>query len=413
MAQNERVRLSLCARLTLGGMALFAAARAARAFSRRQRAIDFNGKVVLISGASRGLGLELARGFAAEGADLVLLARDRNKLEDSATELKRFGVNVEMLGVDVGDRMQVRDAMNTLRSGRRAIDVLVNNAGTIQVGPLENMELEDYETAMRVHFWGPLYLMQELIPDMQKRSEGRIVNIASIGGKVAVPHLLPYAASKFALVGLSEGMRAELLRSGIYVTTVCPGLMRTGSHFNAYFKGQHRKEYALFAIANASPLLSTASSQAARQIIEACRYGDPELVITPQARLLRLVNSLFPNVVAESLALVGRLLPASPGHNGDTAKRGVDSRSPMAPSVLTHLSDRAAARNNEIPSFVDPQINRRPREPAANRVNSQLTCVCQHPTHFLGRCQAEVSTPEETCADCMENHFHRIDDPSI
>lgn len=412
MAQNER-RFSLCARLALGGMALFAASRVTRALSRRRRAIDFSGRVVLISGASRGLGLELARGFAAEGADLVLLARDRNKLENSARELKRFGVNVEIVGVDVGDRMQVRAAVNSLRSGGRAIDVLVNNAGTIQVGPLENMELEDYESAMRVHFWGPLYLMQELIPDMQKRGGGRIVNIASIGGKVAIPHLLPYAASKFALVGLSEGMRAELLRYGIYVTTVCPGLMRTGSHFNAYFKGQQRKEYALFAIANASPLLSTTSSQAARQIIEACRYGAAELVITPQARLLRLANSLFPSVVAESLALVGRLLPATPGHHGDTAKRGAESRSRMAPSVLTHLADRAADRNNEIPSFGDPQISRESREPAADRVNSRSVCVCKHPTHFLGRCQAEVSAPEKTCAECMENHFHRIDDPAI
>src|ERR687891_1372920 len=105
--------------------------------------------------------------------------------------------------------------------------------------------------------------MHAVIPLMKRQSYGRIVNIASIGGKVAVPHLLPYVASKFALVGLSEGMRAELLKDGIYVTTVSPGLMRTGSHLNAFFKGQHKKEYALFSIANALPLFSTSSKRAA------------------------------------------------------------------------------------------------------------------------------------------------------
>jgi short-subunit dehydrogenase len=124
---------------------------------------------------------------------------------------------------------------------------------------MENMALSDYEHAMAVHFWGPLQLINAITPHMKARGQGRIVNITSIGGKVAVPHLLPYAASKFALVGLSEGLRAELLKDGVYVTTVCPGLMRTGSHLQAFFKGQHKKEYALFAIANASPLLSTTS----------------------------------------------------------------------------------------------------------------------------------------------------------
>ena len=405
-------KLSLCARLALGAATVSAITYAARTVARRHRSIDFNGKTVLISGASRGLGLELARGFAGEGADLVLVARDQTNLEQSAAELRRYGVKVDALSLDVGERTQVRDRIHALLAAGRQIDVLVNNAGTIQVGPRENMDLEDFESAMRVHFWGPLYLMQELIPHMQARGSGRIVNIASIGGKVAVPHLLPYAASKFALVGLSQGMRAELLKDGIYVTTVCPGLMRTGSHLNAHFKGQHKKEYALFAIANASPVLSTTSDKAARQIIEACRYGDPELVITPQARALRLLTGLFPNLTAESLAIVNRILPKTPGHQGDTAKRGSESRSRLAPSLLTHLADRAATRNNEIAS--EPRQSAQvSRESSGNPMNSRPVCVCSHPTHFLGRCQAEVTPPEQTCPECMENHFQRIDDPAI
>jgi short-subunit dehydrogenase len=326
-----------------------AAAATAVYVARERRRMDFAGKTVVISGASRGLGLELARGFADEGAALVLLARDEMELARAAKELRRYyGAQVTPLACDVTQHQQVREAVAKIMATAGKIDVLVNNAGTIQVGPVENMELEDYQSAMAVHFWGPLYLMQEVIPHMKARRQGRIVNIASIGGKVAVPHLLPYAASKFALVGLSEGLRAELLKDGIYVTTVCPGLMRTGSHLNAYFKGQHQKEYALFAIANASPLLSTTSASAACKIIEACRYGKAEIVITPQAGLLRLANGLFPGLMAESFGLINRLLPQTRGREGDRLQRGSESRSAMAPSWLTRPADRAAGRNNEI-----------------------------------------------------------------
>lgn len=415
---DPKKTVSLCARFALGTAALGVIVLAVRSAARRKRRMDFNGKTVLISGASRGLGLELARGFADEGANLVLLARDQNTLTESAKELRRYGVNVDIFSVDVTNQDQVRNTLSSLLAAGRNIDVLVNNAGTIQVGPVENMKIEDYQSAMGVHFWGPLYLMQELIPHMTARRQGRIVNIASIGGKVAVPHLLPYAASKFALVGLSEGMRAEMLKNGIYVTTVCPGLMRTGSHFNAYFKGQHKKEYALFAIANASPLLSTRSESAAQQIIEACRYGQAEIVITPQARLLRLANSLFPNFVSDTLGLVNLALPTAHPGDGNSPKLGSESRSPIAPSILTALADRAADRNNEVPSAEVPRNTEAPRNNGAPRhvdadVRGHPVCVCTHPTHFMGRCRTEVSSPEHMCPDCMEAHFHRVDDPAI
>ncbi len=316
--------------------------------ARERRRMEFDGKTVLISGASRGLGLELARAFAEEGADLVLLARDQARLTQTAKELQRYGIKVLTYPCDVSQRTQVREVIGDVLAKARRIDVLINNAGMIQVGPVENMDVSDYESTMGVHFWGPLYLMEEIIPNMKSFGHGRIVNIASIGGKVAVPHLLPYAASKFALVGLSEGMRAELLKDGIYVTTICPGLMRTGSHVHALFKGQHKKEYALFAIANASPLLSTASAHAAQEILEACRYGKAEVIITAQARLLRLANGLFPTLVAETLGLVGRLLPRPREGTGNHSKEGWESGSVLAPSLLTRPADRAAAHNNEL-----------------------------------------------------------------
>jgi NAD(P)-dependent dehydrogenase (short-subunit alcohol dehydrogenase family) len=345
--KNSNDRLS-GSRVALAGLIVASAVYAGRQVARRRRRMDFAGKTVVISGGSRGLGLELARAFAAEGANLVLLARDENNLRRSAGQLEHFGSHVTPLICDVGDQDQVKQTIASILRQHRHIDVLVNNAGIIQVGPVENMTREDYEKSMRVHFWGPLNLMNEVIPAMRAASSGRIVNIASIGGRVAVPHLLPYVASKFALVGLSEGMRAELLKDGIFVTTVSPGLMRTGSHLNAYFKGQYKKEYALFALANASPLLSTGSPSAARKILEACRHGAAQITITPQAQFLRLAHGLFPSLVTNALGWVGRLLPepATPATN--VSQPGWNSKSSMAPAFLTRSADRAAHRNNEI-----------------------------------------------------------------
>jgi short-subunit dehydrogenase len=329
-------------------LGLAAAARAAVAYGVRQRRrMDFEGKTVVIAGASRGLGLDLARGFAREGANVVLLARNRRLLAEAARELAAVTASVSVLGCDITKQDEVHLNIASIIRDFKRIDVLINVAGMIQVGPSEHMQLDDFVGAMAVHFWGPLYLMREVIPHMKREAQGRIVNIASIGGKVAIPHLLPYGASKFALVGLSEGMRTELAKDGIYVTTVCPGLMRTGSHFNALIKGQKRKEFALFSAANA--WLSTSSARAAHQIMEACRYGTSQLVITPQARLLRLVNGMFPSFVAETLSLLCRVLPGPTGAEGDKLNRGWESQSMVAPSLLTRPADRAASDHREEP----------------------------------------------------------------
>jgi hypothetical protein len=149
------------------------------------------------------------------------------------------------------------------------------------------------------------------------------------------------------LVGLSEGLRAELLNEGIYVTTVCPGLMRTGSPRNADFKGQHRAEYAWFSIADSLPLVSIEAERAARQIIDACRKGQAELVISLQAKLAVVFHGLFPGLTSDLLSVVDRLLPA-PGGIGTRKVKGKESTSALSPSLLTILTERAAVRNNEM-----------------------------------------------------------------
>jgi short-subunit dehydrogenase len=175
------------------------------------------------------------------------------------------------------------------------------------------------------------------------------VNISSIGGRIGVPHLAPYCASKFALTGVSTALRAELSRYGIQVTTVCPGLMRTGSPINAWFKGRFREEFAWFAIADSLPLLSIDGRRAAAQIVDAMRHGDAELVVSWPARLAIVAAAVAPNTVARSLTLVNRVLPSPTGTFGNESHSGWHSRSRWAPSVLTRTTDRSAAENNELP----------------------------------------------------------------
>ena len=323
------------------------AALAALAVTRRGRVYDLRGRVVLITGGSRGLGLELARAFAGEGARVAICGRDAGTLARAATELTRRGADVLTVTCDITDRAQVEEMVGAVRGHFGRIDVLVNNAGVIAVGPMEVMTREDYEEAMAIHFWGPLEAVLAAVPEMRARGEGRIVNVSSIGGKLSVPHLLPYSASKFALVGLSEGLRAELRKDGVLVTTVCPGLMRTGSPRNATFKGRHRAEYAWFSISDALPLASMDAARAAEQIVAACRRGDAEVVLSFPARLADKVHALMPGLTADLLGVVNRLLPA-PGGIGTARAKGSESESAVSPSWLTTLSDQAAARNNEM-----------------------------------------------------------------
>jgi NAD(P)-dependent dehydrogenase (short-subunit alcohol dehydrogenase family) len=313
----------------------------------RLRRIDFRGLSVVISGGSRGLGLELARQLAAEGALLAILARDADEVERAGNALAETGADVLAFPCDIRNREQVEETVAAILNSRQKIDVLINNAGVIQVAPFENLELDDFRESVDTHAWGPLHLIRAVAPHMQRRRQGRIVNISSIGGLVAVPHLLGYCMGKFALTGLSDGVRAELAKDGIYVTTVAPGLMRTGSHVNASFRGQHRKEYAWFAISGANPLLSTSAPHAARKIIEACRYGRPRLIITFPARLLHLVNALFPGLTSVGTGIAGRLLPGPVEAGVNSLKTGKESASAAAPSILTKLSDQAVPRNNE------------------------------------------------------------------
>ena len=307
---------------------------------------SLHNKVALITGGSRGLGLVLARQICAQDGKVALIARDPDELARAKADLAPRGGVVLTIECDLLDAGQIQSTVRQIINRFGKIDILINNAGIIEVGPLEHMGRDDFERAMQVHFWAPFELVSQVVPEMRTWGGGRIVNISSIGGKMAVPHLAPYSASKFALTGFSDALRAELARDNIHVTTVAPGMMRTGSHVNAKFKGKHDIEFAWFAASAGAPLISMNADRAARKILAACRRGQPSLTLTFAARGAILGNALLPNLTGYLMKFVNRFLPGPSHGQGNQSRPGSQLRR-LTPKWLTRLGDRATRTNNE------------------------------------------------------------------
>jgi NAD(P)-dependent dehydrogenase (short-subunit alcohol dehydrogenase family) len=302
---NSKTKLAIVATGAAAGVI-------ARNMYQRSRERDLAGEVVLITGGSRGLGLALARRFAHEGCRVAICARDEQELARAREDLFRRGAEVLALTCDITKRSEVDQLIQEVTAHFGRVDILVTNAGQIQVGPLESLVVEDFEDAMNVMFWGTVYPTLSLLPALIARNSGQIVNITSIGGKVSVPHLLPYTSAKYAATGFSEGLRGELASTGIKVTTIAPGLMRTGSYNAAVFKGDQAAESTWFSVGASLPGLSMDANRAARQIVSAVKRGDAEKVLTAPANLLAKAHGLAPGLTEAALGLIGSLvLPKS------------------------------------------------------------------------------------------------------
>ena len=320
---------------------------AAKALVHQTRHFEWRGKVALVTGGSRGLGLVLARELVKRGVRVAICARTQEDVDLATNELRALGGEVLGLACDVRDEWQVRGLAHAVLGHWGGIDLLFNVAGIMQVGPLEAMTVDDFREAMDINCFGALHTTLAVLPTMRRQGWGRIVNVASIGGKRAVPHMIPYDMSKFALVGLSNGLRIELAKDNILVTTACPSLMRTGSPRNATFKGRHREEYAWFSIGGSLPLAAISAEAAASQILRACQNGAGEVYICNTFSPPVWASQLAPTLTNEILTLVNRLLP-SMGGIGQHAAFGYESESEYAPSLLTTLGDQAARQNNEM-----------------------------------------------------------------
>jgi short-subunit dehydrogenase len=313
----KKSRAALHTAQILTGLVAATAAYALKSNSPRRRP----GQVVLITGGSRGLGLALADRYGRSGAKLILAARDIEELiRARGTLLDRGSVqsahDVLLIPADLTDAAQAAMLIDHAVSHFGRIDVLINNAGIIEVGPVENQPLDAYRRAMATNFFAALHTTYAALPHLLRRNpihgEAAIVNIASLGGKVPVPHLLPYVASKFALVGFSEGLHAELRHKGVRVTTVCPGLMRTGGETHAEFTGQEKKEQRWFTLAARTPVLAASVRHAANKIYSAVAAGRTEITITPQAWLAARVAGLAPETTQYLASLANHLLLPAP-----------------------------------------------------------------------------------------------------
>jgi NAD(P)-dependent dehydrogenase (short-subunit alcohol dehydrogenase family) len=337
---RKRDALLLLGAATAGAWAL------ARQLGRR----DLRGRVAIVTGGSRGLGLLIARALGRRGTRVVICARDEEELERARVTLAEGGTDVTALPVDVTDADGMAGLVADVEENIGPVDVLVNNAGIIQVGPVEAMSLEDYRRAMDVMFYGALHGAEAVLPRMRSRRSGTIVNVTSIGAAVGIPHLAPYDAAKFALRGWSEALGAEQARHGIAVVTVVPGLMRTGSFGHALVKGRRYAEASLFSLLASLPLLTVSAERAAERIVLAIERGERFLVVGVPARILRIAHSLMPGGVVRGLGLLSRLLPLpDEGARDAMPLPGEIFRRGLARSILTALGDRAAKKYNEEP----------------------------------------------------------------
>jgi len=326
-----------------------------------QRRATVNGPVgsALVMGASRGLGLLvceelLRRGFTVHGC-----ARDEEELYEAARILaaavpdSRFVPRV----CDVRDDRAVSTVVDDVVRTDGRLDVALHVAGVIQVGHVDTVTLGHYHDAVDTMLFGPVHVALAVLPVMQDAGHGRIGIVSSLGGLVAVPRLVPYSVAKFGAVGLAEGLYAELAGTGVTVTAVTPGLMRTGGHLHARFVDNAVTDYAWFAPLASLPGLSISAQRAARRIVSGVLSGSPTVELTALTMIGRRVHGLAPATTIRAMGLVSRLLPGPSGSAADRmsaatpAVEGRAARDRAASWVVNALSvlgDRAAHRHNEV-----------------------------------------------------------------
>jgi NAD(P)-dependent dehydrogenase (short-subunit alcohol dehydrogenase family) len=316
-------------------------------------------RTAVVMGASRGLGLLVSEELLQRGFTVYGCARDEDELEGAARILAaavpggRFVPRI----CDVRYQDEVTAVVEEVVDDHGGLDVAIHVAGVIQVGHADKVTLGHYHEAVDTMLFGPVHLALASVPHMRDAGHGRIGIVSSVGGLVAVPRLVPYSVAKFGAVGLAEGLYAELSGTGVTVTTVTPGLMRTGGHTHARFVDDAVTDYAWFAPLASLPGLSISAERAARRIVSGVLSGRPTVELTPLTIIGRRVHGLAPATTTRVMGLVSRLLPgpsgraadpmteAAPAVDGSTARERLSSR---VVDGLSVLGDRAARRTNEV-----------------------------------------------------------------
>jgi len=187
----------------------------------------FANQVAIVTGASSGIGWELARELASQGAKVGLLARRKDKLAQLAEEIRRAGGTTAFTAADIGKQDETNAGIHELREQLRPIDLLIANAGVGMPTLLNPMNVDDVEKMFRVNLWGVVYAIAAVLPEMLQRRRGHLAAVSSLAAYKGMPGESGYCSSKAAVNTYMEGLRIHLRECGISVTTICPGFIRT------------------------------------------------------------------------------------------------------------------------------------------------------------------------------------------
>ncbi|MFI1105778.1 SDR family NAD(P)-dependent oxidoreductase [Streptomyces melanogenes] len=320
---------------------------------------DLRGQSALVTGGSRGLGLLIAARLAVRGCQVTIAARDAGELERAAQWIQRHtGVPASTQVCDVREEAAVAQAVRRVATDQNGLDLVVANAGVIQVAPVAALGADAFQDAMATIFDGAVHVSMAALPHLREsEAGGRLALIGSVGALLAVPHLLPYSCAKAAVGALGEGLRSELAGTGVSVTTVHPGLMRTGSHLQAEFGGRPSREFAWFSGLAGAPVVSMDAERAAERIVRALERRRTRLVLTPAAHAAALAHGVAPTVVTRLSGVANRFLPDAGGaaggggrvRQGHAVKDAPRGRWPEKIRRLgSALNDRAARRYNQM-----------------------------------------------------------------
>ena len=256
--------------------------------------MDFKNKVVLITGASSGIGKQTAIEFAKLGSSIILVARRKNKLEQVENELKQFNVNTLVCVCDVSKKDQVDELSKIVLQKFDSIDILVNNAGFAIYGLVSDLSINEIESQMETNYFGMIYCVKNFLPLMLKKKSGHIVNVASVGASFSVPGVSSYCATKFAMLGFSEGLKHELYGTGVGLTVVSPIMVRT-----PLFEHPSFTNFSKF-----STGVSLSSETVAKTIIKASNSSRLEIVVPSVARAAIWFKQTFPFLINP---IIGRI----------------------------------------------------------------------------------------------------------